>query len=93
MAYQFPPDVERLIKDRLVRGGYKSEDEVLRDALRALEEISYFRPDPNAGRIASFETLRHEVSRGLDQLDRGEGRDSDEVFDKLLRDLPNPVED
>jgi len=90
MAYKFPPDVERLVKDRLTRGGYTSEDEVLRDALRALEEISYFRPDPKAGRISSFEALRREVGRGLEELDRGEGRDSEEVFAELLRDLPNP---
>lgn len=93
MPYQFPPDVERLVKDHLAQGGYTSEDDVLRDALRALEEISYFRPDPNAGRISSFEALRHEVGRGLEELDRGEGRDSDEVFAELLRDLPNPDQD
>ncbi|MBI2823942.1 MAG: type II toxin-antitoxin system ParD family antitoxin [Planctomycetia bacterium] len=69
-------------------GGYLSEDEVLRDALRALEEIHYFRPQPNVGRIATFEELRKEVRLGLDQLDRGEGRDAEEVFDELLRDLP-----
>ncbi|MBI2827541.1 MAG: hypothetical protein HYX69_22940 [Planctomycetia bacterium] len=80
MSYQFPPDVDQLVKDRMAHGGYLSEDDVLRDALRALEEISYFRPEPNAGRITNFEELRREVCRGLNQLDRGEGRDSDEVF-------------
>jgi plasmid stabilization system protein ParE/Arc/MetJ-type ribon-helix-helix transcriptional regulator len=93
MAYQFPPDVERLVKDRMARGGYTSEDEVLRDALHALEEISYFRPDSNAGRITSFEALRREVRDGLEQLDLGQGRDADEVFEELLRDLPRPERD
>lgn len=93
MAYQFPPDVERLVRDLRAHGGYTSDDEVLRDALRALEEVSYFRPDPNAGRIPSFEALRHEVGRGLEQLDRGEGRDSEDVFAELLSDLPNPDQD
>lgn len=93
MAYQFTPDVEKLVKDRLAHGGYTSEDEVLRDALRALDEISFFRQDPNAGRITSFEALRHEVNRGVEQLDRGEGRDAEEVFDELLRGLPNPDRD
>jgi Arc/MetJ-type ribon-helix-helix transcriptional regulator len=36
MAYQFPPDVEKLVKERMAAGGYTSEDEVLRDALEAL---------------------------------------------------------
>jgi Arc/MetJ-type ribon-helix-helix transcriptional regulator len=89
MAYQFPPDVDQLLKERMATGGYTSEDDVLRDALRALEEMTYFRPRPNAAKL-SFEQLRSEVRRGLDQLDRGEGRDADEVFDELLRDLPGP---
>jgi putative addiction module CopG family antidote len=88
MAYQLPPDVEQRVKDRMAQGGYSSADEVLRDALRALDEISLFRCNPNAARIASFEQLRHEVCRGVQQLDRGEGRDADEVFDELLSDLP-----
>jgi antitoxin ParD1/3/4 len=90
MAYQFPPDVEQLVKDRMSQGGYSSADEVLRDALRALEEISFFRPNPNAGRITSFEQLRQEVCRGVQQLDRGEGRDANEVFVELLSHLPEP---
>ncbi|MBS0207720.1 MAG: hypothetical protein JSS27_02080 [Planctomycetes bacterium] len=36
MSYQFPPDLEKLVQDRMAAGGYASEDEVLRDALRAL---------------------------------------------------------
>jgi Arc/MetJ-type ribon-helix-helix transcriptional regulator len=90
MAYAFPPDVAQLVNDRMALGGYSSEDDVLRDALRALEEISYFRPESNASRMTSAEELRHEVRRGIEQLDRGEGRDADEVFDALLRDLPGP---
>lgn len=33
MAYQFPADVEQLIKQRMALGVCTSEDEVLRDAL------------------------------------------------------------
>ena len=39
MAYQFPADVEQLIKERMALGVYSSEDEVLRDALGALEQL------------------------------------------------------
>ena len=35
MAYQLPPDVEELVKRRLASGNYKSEEDVLRDALEA----------------------------------------------------------
>lgn len=89
MAYPFPPDVERLVKDRMVQDGYSSEDEVLRDALRALEELSHFRAQPNGRRIESFDALRQEVERGLEQLDRGEGTDAEKVMEDLLRDLPD----
>jgi putative addiction module CopG family antidote len=38
MSYSFPPDVQQLIAARLSSGQYGSEDDVLRDALRALSE-------------------------------------------------------
>jgi Arc/MetJ-type ribon-helix-helix transcriptional regulator len=38
MSYQFPPDVEELIKQHLASGAYASEDELLRDAIRALDQ-------------------------------------------------------
>jgi putative addiction module CopG family antidote len=36
MSYALPPDVQQLVATQLATGGYRSEDEVLRDALRAL---------------------------------------------------------
>jgi len=38
MAYKFPPDLEQLVKDQMVAGHYPCEDDLLRDALRALDE-------------------------------------------------------
>ena len=38
MSYQFPPDVEELVTQRMAAGSYASEDDVLRDALHALAE-------------------------------------------------------
>lgn len=38
MAYPFPADVKQLVADRMESGGYQSEDELLRDALRALTD-------------------------------------------------------
>lgn len=38
MAYKFPPDLEQLVKDQMVAGHYPSEDDLLRDALRTLDE-------------------------------------------------------
>jgi Arc/MetJ-type ribon-helix-helix transcriptional regulator len=36
MAYQFPPNIERLVKEQMASGAYESEDDLLADALRAL---------------------------------------------------------
>lgn len=59
MAYQFPPDVDEQIKQRLSSGRYKTEDDVLRDALEALkmsEELAHFR--------ASVADSRAQAERG-----------------------------
>ena len=39
MSYQFPPDVEKLVREQLVAAGYGSADDVLRDALRVFGEL------------------------------------------------------
>jgi Arc/MetJ-type ribon-helix-helix transcriptional regulator len=38
VTYQFPADLDELIKQRMALGIYASEDDVLRDALSALEQ-------------------------------------------------------
>lgn len=45
MAYQLSPDLERLVRQRMTAGGYSSEDEVLRDALSALEQFGHSEED------------------------------------------------
>ncbi len=36
MKYQFPPELQKLVGDRMASGHYASEDELLRVALQAL---------------------------------------------------------
>jgi len=43
MAYQFPPNVEKLVKEQMAVGGYASEDDLLRDALDALQQFAHSR--------------------------------------------------
>jgi putative addiction module CopG family antidote len=38
MSYPFPSDVQQLVEAHLSSGRYSTEDDVLRDALRALAE-------------------------------------------------------
>jgi len=59
-----------------VRGLYLSASEVVREALRLLEE----RDRVNA---IQLEELRREIQIGIDQADRSELRDGPEVFAKL----------
>lgn len=39
MSYQFPPDIDERVKARMVSRGFHSEDDVLREAMDALEQI------------------------------------------------------
>ncbi|REK17730.1 MAG: hypothetical protein DWQ37_05675 [Planctomycetota bacterium] len=39
MAYQFPPDLAERIQQQIATGAYASADDVLRDALGALEQF------------------------------------------------------
>ncbi|MEX2091891.1 MAG: hypothetical protein WD971_04395 [Pirellulales bacterium] len=39
MHYQFPPDLQQRVKARLSDGTYTSEDDLLRDAMNALDEL------------------------------------------------------
>ena len=39
MSYQFPPDLEQRVKARMSQRGHPSEDDVLREAMNALDEL------------------------------------------------------
>jgi len=64
MTYAFPPDVEELIAGRMAAGGYATEDDVLRDALRALAEEE---EDLAAVREAIAEYRAGDAGRPLDE--------------------------
>jgi Arc/MetJ-type ribon-helix-helix transcriptional regulator len=67
MAYHFPPDVERLVKDRMASGIYASEDEMLRDALEALEQLEQDRANrwEERNRLSAEQSARG-LSKSLD---------------------------
>ena len=39
MSYQFPPDIEERLKARMSDGRYQNEDDVLREAMNALDQL------------------------------------------------------
>jgi antitoxin ParD1/3/4 len=59
-------ELERLVNEKVKSGLYHTASEVIRDALRLLEERDHLYR-------ARLEELRRDVRKGLDQLDRGEG--------------------
>lgn len=75
MHYQFPPNLERLVQERMTAGGYQSEDELLWDAMLALEDIER--------RSAE---LRDELSRRIGQAGTSQSRPLDrEAFRAAVR--------
>ena len=65
MNVSLTPTLEELVQRKVATGLYNSASEVIREALRLLEE----RDEMCKMRLAA---LRTEVSIGLDQLERGE---------------------
>ena len=65
MAYPFPPDVKELVDERLATGQYRSEDDVLRDALQALK----WRSAETAAIAEGVEDMEAGRYRPLDQVD------------------------
>ena len=68
MNVSLTPELERFIQENVHSGRYTSASEVVREALRLLEEHEKVR----AVQLAEF---REEIDRRLASLDRGEGID------------------
>lgn len=70
MAYQIPPDLEEQIRLQMSNGNYDNEDDVLRDALRALDA-------QNADLAA--------VQAGVDDMEAGRTRPLTVVADEIRK--------
>lgn len=77
MISQFPPDVAEAIQARLASGEYASEEDVLRDALKALSDRKYVVIDEDPVVIEG-------VRRGLADAEAGRMRSLEE-FDLEFR--------
>ena len=66
MNVSLTPQLERYVKQKVSGGMYNSVSEVMREALRLLEER-------DALREMKLKALREDLQAGLDELDRGEG--------------------
>jgi antitoxin ParD1/3/4 len=80
MNVHLTPELEQLVQSRVESGRYNSASEVVREALRLLEqrdEVFTLRKDE----------IRREIEEGWQSARRGEFVDGDEVFDRVDAEL------
>jgi Arc/MetJ-type ribon-helix-helix transcriptional regulator len=67
MSYQFPPDLDQRVKAQITSFGMPNEDEVLRAALDALEQLERDKLQRwQAGNEVAIEQSRRGLSKPLD---------------------------
>ena len=70
MNVSLTPTLEKLIDEKVASGMYSSASEVIREALRLLDER-------DQDRTAELQRLRAEIARGIAQADSGKNVKSD----------------
>jgi antitoxin ParD1/3/4 len=68
----------RFIREKVASGEYDAPDDVITAALDCFQQIEQLR-------ALRLKQLRREIDIGIAQLDRGEGRDADKVFERVRR--------
>ena len=76
MNVSLTPELERFVQEKVRSGRYTSASEVVREALRLLEEHERVR-------TAQLLEFREEIDRPLATLDRGEGIDGTTALAQL----------
>ncbi len=84
MNVSLTPQLERLVQQKVQSGRYLSASEVVREALRLLEERDQIRD-------LRLEELRKFVAVGIEQADRGELIDGPDAFQKLREQVGNKL--
>ena len=81
MNVSLTPTLEELVQRKVATGLYTAASEVIREALRLLEERDELRK-------MRLGILRQEISVGLDQLERGEASEhGDQSLNTLAADI------
>ncbi len=66
MTVEIPPELEQYVQEELARGEYRSQEELIADAVRVLRELKN-----------RHERLRRDVETAIAQSERGESRPLD----------------
>jgi len=80
MNVSLTPELEQFVHSKVKSGRYLSASEVVREALRLLEERDRLRE-------IRLETLRQEIAIGAKQSDRNELLDGEEVIQEALEEI------
>jgi len=78
MNVSLTAELQNFVQTKVKSGRYNSASEVVREALRLLE-------DHEKARAAQLEKFRWELDRRLASLDRGKGVEGEEVFARIRR--------
>ena len=80
MNVHLTPELEQLVQNKVQSGRYNSASEVVREALRLMEQ-------KDEVRTIQLQGLRSRMDKGLAQADRGEGVDGAIFMQGLIDDL------
>jgi antitoxin ParD1/3/4 len=78
MNVHLTSELEKLVHNKVKTGRYNSASEVVREALRLLEEHDHIRQ-------MRMQEIRKKIDEGWESLQRGEGIDGEEAFKTLAQ--------
>ncbi len=76
MNVSLTPELDKFVADKVASGRYTSASEVVREALRLLDEYE-------RSRAVRLEEFNRELKKRLDSLDRGEFVTAEESFRRI----------
>jgi antitoxin ParD1/3/4 len=80
MSVNIPADIEAIVNSHISSGAFACASDVVSAAVRLLDRRK-------REKQRQVEKLRSMLQEAVDQMDRGEWLDGDEVFDEILREL------
>jgi len=80
MNVHLTPELEQLVQVKVESGRYNSASEVVREALRLMEQ-------KDEVRAIQLQELRSRIDKGLAQAERGEGADGEAFMHEMIEDL------
>ncbi len=80
MNVHLTPELEQFVQTKVQSGRYNSASEVVREALRLMEQ-------KDEVRNVQLQELRSRMDKGLSQAERGEGVDGEAFINEMIGDL------